>query len=171
LHLFCIFFVFFPYFFYTLRFKLQKKATGKTHWFPLLFFAPAYSATSRVAFLGIRRVNPSLEAIRFPSFVLCQAQVGEFVIDDSRWKTRAKRERSSVLHIYILMRKQRATASARLGFRTCTATTTTTTATIGSKRHLAKNIGVPPPNQLQRTQLYVVPYLRRNMGNLPKVRS
>ena len=69
------------------------------------------------------------------------------------------------------MRKQRATASARLGFRTCTATTTTTTATNGSKRHLAKNIGVPPPNQLQRTQLYVVPYPRRNMGNLPKVRS
>ena len=146
--------------------------------FHCFFFAPACSATSRVAFLGIRRVNPSLEAIRFPSFVLCQAQVGEFVTDDSRWKTRAKRERSSVLHInkyilsiYLLMRKQRATASARLGFRTCTATTTTTTATNGSKRHLAKNIGVPPPNQLQRTQLYVVPYPRRNMGNLPKVRS
>ena len=32
------FFAFFPYFFYTLSFKLQKNATGKAHWFPLLFF-------------------------------------------------------------------------------------------------------------------------------------
>ena len=37
---FCIYFAFFRFslFFYTLSFKLQKNATGKTHWFPLLFF-------------------------------------------------------------------------------------------------------------------------------------
>ena len=114
---FCIYFAFFSLFFpiFFLHFELQvaKKMQREKHiGFHCFFFAPACSATSRVAFLGIRRVNPSLEAIRFPSFVLCQAQVGEFVTDDSRWKTRAKRERSSVLHIdkyvlsiYLLMRK------------------------------------------------------------------
>ena len=100
---FCIYFAFFSLFsLFFLHFELQvakKMQREKQIGFHCFFFAPACSATSRVAFLGIRRVNPSLEAIRFPSFVLCQTQVGEFVTDDSRWKTRAKRERSSVLHI------------------------------------------------------------------------
>ena len=103
---FCIYFAFFFVFFLPifLHFELQvakKMQRENTLVSIVFFFAPACSARPRVAFLGIRRVNPSLEAIRFPSFVLCQTQVGEFVTDDSRWKTRAKRERSSVLHINI----------------------------------------------------------------------
>ena len=74
---FCIYFaffsLFFPIFFYTLSFKLQKKMQREKHiGFHCFFFSPVCSATSRVAFLGIRRVN-RWKPFAFPA--LCFAKL------------------------------------------------------------------------------------------------